>query len=140
MAKWWFRNRITVGDRLVEPDQDQWVLHQAEGETVTLWRNHDQVRNAYWLRLDGMEYETSDAAFREGRRGRQYVSMAFARAEIAVDMDPVPLPQRQYGDRPINPEVPGLLVMPRPVGVSGRSNTGPRCSLQYGLIRLLPKT
>jgi hypothetical protein len=47
--------------------------------------------------------------------------MAFARAEIAADTDPVPLPQRQHGDRPIDPEVPGLLVMPRPlVGVSGR--------------------
>ncbi len=68
---WWFHNRITVGDRRLEPQQCQWVLHQAEGQTVPLWKNHDQTLDVDWLRLDGIEYETSDAALEAGRRWRQ---------------------------------------------------------------------
>ncbi|HZU46708.1 MAG TPA: hypothetical protein VFA16_05540 [Mycobacterium sp.] len=120
---WWFHNRITVGDRKLEPQQqDQWVLHQSEGETVTLWKNHDPTSDVDWLRLDGIQYETSDAAFEAGRRWRQYISIAFARLGIAVDLDPNPLPMpRRHVDRPMDPEVPGLLVIPRPPpGLVGR--------------------
>jgi hypothetical protein len=109
MTKWWFHNRITVGDRKLEPDQDRWVLHESERETVILWKNHDDYLDVDWLRLDGIEYQSSDAAFEEGRRWRQYLSVAFARAGIAIDMDPVPLPQpRRNVDRATDPEVPGL--------------------------------
>jgi hypothetical protein len=105
MTKWWFHNRITVGDRKLEPDQDRWVLHESEGETVILWKNHDDYLDVDWLRLDGIEYQSSDAAFEEGRRWRQYLSVAFARAGIAIDMDPVPLPQpRRNVDRATDPE------------------------------------
>ncbi len=97
------------------------MLDTHAGGGVTLWVNHDQVNGFDWLRLDGTEYQSSDIAFQEGRRWRQYLAVSFARAGIAIDMDPLPLPQRRPSvDRPMDPEVPGLLVVPRPQGLSGR--------------------
>ena len=119
---WWFHNRITVGDRRLASAQDGVVLDRHEAGGVTLWVNHDTVSGFDWLRLDGTECESSDAAFREGRRWRQYLAVAFACEGIAIDMDPVPLPRRRRSvDRAMDPEVPGLLVVPRPPqGLSGR--------------------
>ncbi|BCO73069.1 hypothetical protein MINTM008_24040 [Mycobacterium intracellulare] len=98
------------------------VLDEHQGGGVTLFVNHDTVTGRDWLRLSGTEYESSDAAFLEGRRWRQYLAVAFARAGTAIDLDPIPLPQRRTNvDRPVDPEVPGLLVVPRPgAGLSGR--------------------
>lgn len=119
-VKWWFRNRITVGDRKLESQHDQIPLFESDVERVTLLRAHDGTLNVDYLRLDGYEFPSSDDAFHAGRRWRQQLAVALARRGYGADFDPIPLPQRQSGDRPEDPEVPGLLVFPRPSGLSGR--------------------
>ena len=119
-----FRNRITLGDKKLQSDEAICTLHESDsGEIVTLFalrRTGDGFSTADWLLVEGGGYESSDQAFKAGKRWRQYLSVAFARVGIAADFDATPLPERRESDRPESPEAPGLIVYPQPSGLSAR--------------------
>jgi hypothetical protein len=109
-----FRNRIRLGDKKLQSDKAKCPLLSGGGESVTLSAHPgpagDGFTNAHWLLLDGRGYESSDQAFEAGKRWRQYLSVAFARAGIAADFDTIP--SREPNDLPASPEAPGLVVYP----------------------------
>ena len=112
-----FRNRIRLGYKKLQSDRTECPLDESDGgEIVTLTalpgRTDGGFKTANWLLLDGRGYESADQAFETGKRWRQYLSVAFARAEIAADFDTTP--SRHPDDRPESSEAPGLVVYPSP--------------------------
>jgi hypothetical protein len=124
-----FRNRIRLGDKKLHSDETICPLDESDGgEIVTLsalpGRTGESFTTADWLLLDGRGYESSDQAFEAGKRWRQVLSVAFARAGIAADFDTT-LPDRGPNDRPESPEAPGLIVYPTSVRIEGFAPSDP---------------
>jgi hypothetical protein len=128
-----FRNRIRLGYKKLQSDLTISTLDESDGgETVTLSAlagpTGESFKTAHWLFLDGRGYESADQAFEAGKRWRQYLSVAFARAEIAADFDTIT--HREPDDVPESPEAPGLVVYP--------SGAGPRIEGFAPSVRIEP--
>ena len=89
-----FRDRIRPGYKKLQSDLTECPLDESDGgEIVTLTalpgRTDGGFTTANWLLLDGRGYESSDQAFEAGKRWRQYLSVAFARAESQQILTPL---------------------------------------------------
>lgn len=110
-VSWSFTNRILLGDKKLQSDEDQQLLHVSGSKKIALMvlLGH-KFTDADSLILRGDGFESSDEAYAAGRLWRQYVTIAFAIGRLGADFDPLPRTSRHSDDRPPDPAAPGLVV------------------------------
>lgn len=108
---WFFRNRIALNDKqLISESDDTRVLDSGDVTVRLKIAGRGEHGNVNVFTLEGGEYATPEDALNAGRLWRQRLSVTFARYGVAAEFDSNPLPQRDSGDFPVDPHMPGLLV------------------------------
>jgi hypothetical protein len=114
-------NRIVLGDKKLGADYDQILLAEEGQKRVgIIIDRRNGLGHAEWLRLEGGGFETAEEARDAGMLWRNLLSVSFAKAGIAADFDPWPLPSRNSDDMAEIPDAPGLVVYPVKPGLAGR--------------------